>query len=76
MASGPLHARVVEEALSNGLPQRVGPVQADRVDLLDFDDSAAALASDSQQVARNLVQPLRSGGRPMARLGSIGAGVL
>ena len=74
--AGPLRACIVQQALSDGLPQRLGPIEADRIDLLDFHSSAAAPASHSQQVVGNLVQPLRAEGRPGVRGGPIRARVV
>ncbi|WP_161494807.1 hypothetical protein [Bradyrhizobium canariense] len=48
MAPRPLRARVVQEPLADITPDRVGTVQPDGIDLLDFDGSAAPPAAHSQ----------------------------
>jgi DNA end-binding protein Ku len=50
MATRPLLAGVVEQALSDILPDRFRSIQPDSVDLLDLDGSPAAAAGDPQQM--------------------------
>jgi hypothetical protein len=53
MAAGPVLASVVEQPLSDILPDRVSAIQADRVGLLNFDDALATAAGNAQHVALN-----------------------
>lgn len=63
MASRPLRAGVVQQPLSDILPERVCAVEARGIDLLDLDRSAAAAAPDPQKMLRYLIQPQRPCGR-------------
>ena len=57
-------AAVVEQALTDVLPDRVRPVQFHRVAALDLDGPRAAPALDPKQFARNLRQPHLLEGQP------------
>jgi hypothetical protein len=63
VATGPLLAGVVEQPLTDILPDRLGSGQPDGVGLLDLDGAATAAAGDPQQVSLNVGQPLRPDGR-------------
>ena len=59
MPPGPLLAGVVEQPLTDVLPDRLGSGQPDGVGLLDFDGPPAAAAGNPQQVLLYFGQPLR-----------------
>jgi hypothetical protein len=61
VAAGPLLAGVVEQPLSDILPDRLRSIQADRSGLLDFDDSQTAATGHPQNVALDLRQPHLTG---------------
>ena len=62
MPAGALLAGVVQQPLTDVLPDRRGPAEADGIRLLDLDGAAAAGARHPQDMPRSLGQPLRSGG--------------
>ena len=67
MAAGPLLAGVVEQALTDVLPDRVRTVEPDGVRLLDLDGPGAAAAAHPQNMLGNFGQPQRpdrGAGRP------------
>ena len=75
MAPGPLSAGVVEQALTDILPDRVRTVEPGGVRLLDLDGPGAAAAAHPQNMLRNLAQPrpghlLRPGPENWRRRGS------
>jgi hypothetical protein len=57
--AGPDLAGIVEQPLTDVLPDGLFPVQSCGVGLLDFDGAAAAAAGDPQQVSLNVGQLLR-----------------
>jgi hypothetical protein len=54
VTTGTLLAGVVQQPLPDVLPDRLGTVKPDRVDILDFHGPSAAAAGDSQHVALDL----------------------
>jgi len=71
VAAGALLAGVIQQPLSDILPERVRTIEAGGVDLLDLDDPGAAAAAHPQNMLRNLAQPQRpSGGAHRPGLGA------
>ena len=66
MTAGLLLTGIVEQPLSHVFPDRVRTIKPHSIDLLNFDDPAAAAAGDPQQVALDLRQR-RLTGRPLER---------
>jgi hypothetical protein len=54
MATCPDLATVIEQALANILPDRVRPIELDRIKALYLDAAGAPSAFDPQQLTRNL----------------------
>src|SRR5260221_9017906 len=76
MAPGPLRAGVVEQALTEILPDRVRTVEPGGVRLLDLDGPGAAAAAHPQNMLRNLAQPRPDTCCARARRTRVGAGVV
>jgi hypothetical protein len=68
MAPGALLARVVEQTLSDILPDRLRPVETNGVSLLNLDDAGATPAGHPQQAALDFRK------RPLSHLGAGRAG--
>jgi len=64
VASCPDLAAVVEQPLTNVLPDRVRPIQFDRIEALYLDTTGASSAFDPKQFARNLRQAHLLDGKP------------
>src|ERR1700730_520277 len=61
VTAGPLLTGIVEQPLSHVFPDRVRTIKPHSIDLLNFDDPAAAAAGDPQQGALELRQPRSTG---------------
>src|SRR5271168_3910020 len=74
MAPGPLRAGVVEQALTDILPDRVRTVEPGGVRLLDLDGPGAAAAANHQNILRSFAQPRSDTCWAWARRTRVGAG--
>lgn len=55
--AGAIGAGLIEQPLADVLPDRMRPIEPDRVHLLDFDGAQAAYALDAQNVTRDFEEP-------------------
>ena len=74
MAPGPPRAGVVEQALTDILPDRIWTVEPGGVRLLDLDSPGAAATFNPQNMLMNLAQPRPDTCCARARRTSVGAG--
>ena len=75
MTSGALLAGVIEQPLSDILPERLRPVEADRIGLLNLDDALATQILDAEQLPRDFEWLIKGGQRAVSEGLAAGGGV-